>query len=66
MISKYTEYDGNTIYYATSSDDKPTAENGNMLVEADTGKVYIYNAEEPEWVEMFTLKTTEGEDANAE
>ena len=65
MISKYTEYDGNTVYYAASTDTKPTAENGNMLVETDTGKVYIYNAAESEWVEMFTIKTTTEENANA-
>lgn len=45
--------------YAKSTDDKPTVkfkgtkiENGSTLMEIDTGKIYIYDEEDAEWVEQ--------------
>ena len=65
MVSKYVGMDGNTTFFANSQDTQPTGENGNILVETDTGVVYIYDGDTPEWVEMFTLKSAE-DSGNAE
>lgn len=40
--------------YGTSEDTKPTAgyANGATFLEVDTGKIYLFNEDSSEWVEM--------------
>lgn len=43
---------GQQKYVCLSTDTKPeTANNGDILVEMDTGKSYMYDASGEEWVE---------------
>lgn len=50
--------DGNAVYianlYGTSTDSKPTAgyANGSTFLEVDTGKIYLFNEDASEWVEL--------------
>ena len=48
-------------YNGLSTDTKPTAEvrNGDRFVEMDTGKFYMFDAENEQWIEQV-LPTTEG------
>ena len=40
--------------YGTSEDTKPTSgyANGSTFLEVDTGKIYLFNEDSSEWVEM--------------
>lgn len=55
-LPKYNE--ASPIYYGSgvclSTDEKPTGnvENGSMLIEMDTGKVWFYDAENGIWREF--------------
>lgn len=50
--------DGAALYtadlYGTSEDTKPTAgyANGSTFLEVDTGKIYLFNEDASEWVEL--------------
>lgn len=50
--------DGAAFYaaelYGTSEDTKPTAgyANGSTFLEVDTGKIYLFNEDASEWVEL--------------
>lgn len=57
MVSKFIGYDGNTTFYALSTDAISEAKNGNIKVDVDTGDVSIYNAGSAEWVLMFNIKS---------
>lgn len=40
-------------YYGLSTDTKPeTANNGSRYIEMDTGKLYLFDAETAEWLEV--------------
>ena len=44
---------GSNTFYGLSTDTKPeTADNGQRFVEMDTGKVYLYDAENQIWREQ--------------
>ena len=51
MVSKSKKQ---TVYYCLSTDTKPTDRigNGDVLIEMDTGKVYLYDADGAEWLEV--------------
>lgn len=51
MVSKQRQ---NRVFYCLSTDTKPTGwcGNGDVLIEMDTGKVYLYDAEGAEWLEV--------------
>lgn len=40
--------------FGTSEDEKPTTgyANGSTFLEVDTGKIYLFNEDASEWVEM--------------
>ena len=59
MVSKFIGYDGNTTFYALSTDTISDAENGNIKVDVDTGDVSIYDAGDADWVLMFNIKSAE-------
>ena len=62
MISKKygSQYDlqndgRTTEFYGKSTDTKPvdsSVANGSVFVEMDTGKVYMFDAEDNEWIEQ--------------
>ena len=40
-------------YYGLSTDEKPeSANNGSRYIEMDSGKVYLYDADGSEWLEV--------------
>lgn len=51
MVSKQRQ---NRVFYCLSTDTKPTGwvGNGDVLIEMDTGKVFLYDAEGAEWLEV--------------
>ena len=51
------EYDG------LSTDTKPTkgVRNGSVFVEIDTGKVYLFDEENEQWVEQTASNESEGQ-----
>lgn len=50
MVSKQRQ---NRVFYCLSTDTKPTGVgNGDVLIEMDTGKVYLYDADGAEWLEV--------------
>lgn len=59
MVSEFVGYDGNTTFYALSTDTISEAENGNIKVDVDTGDVSIYDAENTDWVLMFNIQSAE-------
>lgn len=54
MITKIKTAWMPTVYYGLSTDTKPMdgVDNGALFVEMDTGKVYLYDAEGAEWLEV--------------
>lgn len=41
-------------FYCLSTDPKPAnADNMDFLMEADTGKIFLYNADADEWLPLF-------------
>ena len=51
MVSLNTEYTTQR-YVCISTDTKPAAPNGSMLLEMDTQKVYVYDEDNTSWVEV--------------
>lgn len=51
MVTLNTNYTTQR-YVCNSGDTKPTASNGSMLLEMDTQKVYVYDADNSTWVEV--------------
>ena len=50
MVSKSKKQ---AVYYCLSTDTKPSlAGNGDVLIEMDTDKVYLYDADGAEWLEV--------------
>lgn len=51
MITNHTEY---TIqrFVGLSTDTKPDANNGDLYLEMDTDKVYAYDADGEQWLEV--------------
>lgn len=66
MVSKFIGYDGNTTFYALSTDTISEAENGNIRVDVDTGDVSIYDVSDADWVLMFNIKSAEDSSESGE
>lgn len=54
------EYDG------TSTDTKPTkgVRNGSQFVEIDTGKVYLFDEENKQWIEQGAEASSDSQEEN--
>ena len=54
MITKVKTAEKPAEYYGLSTDTKPTdgVDNGAFFVEMDTGKLYLFDAEGDEWLEV--------------
>ena len=54
MITKVLKKGSPTEYYGLSTDTKPTdgVDNGALFVEMDTGKVFLFDTEGVEWLEV--------------
>lgn len=51
MVTLNTEYTTQR-YVCLSTDTKPAAPNGSMLLEMDTQTVYVYDEDNTSWVEV--------------
>ena len=48
-----SRFDGAWMEYrGLSTDTKPTATNGDLFIEIDTGKLYFYDEDSSDWVEF--------------
>ena len=54
MITEVKKDGVPTVYYGLSTDTKPTdgVDNAARFIEMDTGKVYLFDAEGVEWLEV--------------
>ncbi len=54
MITKVITLEKPTEYYGLSTDTKPMdgVDNAALFIEMDTDKVYLFDAEDAEWLEV--------------
>ena len=52
------EYGNRITFAVNSADEKPSGEltNGSVCIEVDTGKIFLWDEEQGDWIEQFSIK----------
>ena len=60
------EYGNRITFAVNSADEKPSGEltNGSVCIEVDTGEIFLWDEEQDDWVEQFSVKSEGGGGGN--